>query len=219
MGACLAMIPRFSPSVVLETVQREGVTIFLGVPTMYHALLNHPDRNNYDVTSLRICVSGGASLPLEVLSGFEEAFGCTLIEGYGLSETAATGTLGRPEQARRVGSIGPAIEGVEIKLVDGRGDEVEVGVVGELVMRGFNLMKGYWNLAGATAEAIRDGWFHTGDLARTDDEGNFYIVDRKKGADHPGWLQRLSAGDRRGPVRASRRPRGSSDRRLRPGAG
>ena len=133
VGACLAMIPRFTPSVVLETVQREQVTIFLGVPTMSHALLNYPERDAYDASSLRICVSGGASLPIEVLTGFEDAFGCTVIEGYGLSETAATGTLGRPDRPRRAGSIGPAIEGVEIKLVDDHGAEVAPGAVGELV--------------------------------------------------------------------------------------
>jgi long-chain acyl-CoA synthetase len=179
-GACLVMIPRFTPRTVLEAVQRDGVTIFLGVPTMYHALLNFPERDAYDTSSLRICVSGGASLPSEVLFGFEQAFGCTVIEGYGLSETAATGTLGRPDRPRRPGSIGPVIEGVEVRLVDDHGKDVPAGAIGELVMRGFNLMKGYWDLPGATAEAIRDGWFHTGDLARVDEEGNYYIVDRKK---------------------------------------
>jgi long-chain acyl-CoA synthetase len=174
-GACLALVQRFDPGLVLETVERRRVTIFEGVPTMYAALLHHRNRVNHDASTLRLCVSGGAALPVEVLRGFEEAFGCLVLEGYGLSETSPVASFNHPERERKAGSIGTPVAGVEMKLI-----EAEDGV-GEIAIRGHNVMKGYWQRPEATAEAIdADGWFRTGDLARVDDDGFFFIVDRKK---------------------------------------
>jgi long-chain acyl-CoA synthetase len=126
-------------------------------------------------------VSGGASLPVELLHGFERSFGCTILEGYGLSETSPIASFNHPDRERKPGSIGTPIAGVEMKLVDDAGGEVDRGEVGEIVIRGHNVMKGYWRKPDATAEAISaDGWFRSGDLAVMDDDGYFFIVDRKK---------------------------------------
>jgi long-chain acyl-CoA synthetase len=180
--ACLTLIPRFRPEKVLEIIQRDRVNVFEGVPTMYIALLNHPEAASYDVSSLRLCASGGAALPVEVLRGFEAAFGCIVIEGYGLSETSPVACFNHPGRERKPGSIGTPIEGVEMKVIDDeRGEEVAQGEVGEIVIRGHNVMKSYWRRPDATAEAISaDGWLRTGDLARVDEDGYFFIVDRKK---------------------------------------
>ncbi len=179
-GACLSLIPRFDPVKALEICERDRVTIFLGVPTMYGALLHTAGRERYDTSSLRICVSGGSALPVELLHGFEEAFGCAVLEGYGLSETSPVASFNHLDRERKPGSIGTPIAGVEMKLVDEDGNDVADGEVGEIVIRGPNVMKGYWNRPDATAEAIVDGWFHSGDLAREDEDGYFFIVDRKK---------------------------------------
>ena len=179
-GACLALLPRFDPGEALEIISREKVTIFEGVPTMYAALLHHPDRGQADVSSLRVCVSGGAALPLEILRGFEDAFGCPILEGYGLSETSPVASFNHPGRPRKPGSIGTPVAGVQMRVVDDAGAEVPQGEVGEVAIRGHNVMKGYWRDPDATAAAIPDGWFRTGDLARVDEDGYFYIVDRKK---------------------------------------
>jgi long-chain acyl-CoA synthetase len=180
-GAGVTLLPRFDADAALEILERDRVTVFMGVPTMYNALLNHPERERFDVSSLEVCVSGGASLPVEVLHGFEQAFGCTILEGYGLSETSPVASFNHPDRERKPGSIGTPIEGVEMKLVGAHGEDVHNGDVGEIVVRGHNVMKGYWRKPDATAEAISaDGWFSTGDLARMDDDGYFFIVDRKK---------------------------------------
>jgi long-chain acyl-CoA synthetase len=180
VGACLTLVPKFDPVEALETIQRDGVTHFYGVPTMYGALLHHPERESYDTSTLRQCITGGASMPVEVLRGFEEAFGAIVLEGYGLSETSPVSSSNHPGMERKPGSIGTPLEGVEMKVVDEDDDEVAQGEVGEIVIRGDNIMKGYWQRPDATEEAMRGGWFHTGDMARTDEEGYFYIVDRKK---------------------------------------
>ncbi|RZU75974.1 long-chain acyl-CoA synthetase [Micromonospora kangleipakensis] len=174
-GACLALVRRFDAHAVLDTVHHHRVTIFQGVPTMYVALLAHPERAKFDVSSLRMCASGGAALPVEVIRAFEAEFGCIILEGYGLSETSPIASFNHADRERKPGSIGTAIAGVEMALRD-----VENGV-GEIVIRGHNVMKGYWRRPDATAEVIdADGWFRSGDLARMDDEGYFFIVDRKK---------------------------------------
>jgi long-chain acyl-CoA synthetase len=156
------------------------VTIFLGVPTMYGAMLHAPDREKYDTPSLRVCVSGGSAMPVELLKGFEDAFGCDILEGYGLSETSPTASFNQLGQERKPGSIGTPVPGVEMKLLDEDGNEVADGDVGEIVIKGPNVMKGYWNKPDATEEAIVDGWFHSGDLAKRDEDGYYFIVDRKK---------------------------------------
>jgi long-chain acyl-CoA synthetase len=179
-GACLTLLPRFDPGKALEVIQRDRVTVFEGVPTMYVALLNHPGRGGYDTSSLRACVSGGAALPVEVLRDFEDAFSCIILEGYGLSETSPVASFNHPDRERKPGSIGTPIEGVEMRVVDPLGADVATGEVGEIAIRGHNLMKGYWRREQATREAVPDGWFRTGDLARQDEDGYFFIVDRKK---------------------------------------
>jgi long-chain acyl-CoA synthetase len=180
VGATLTLLPKFDPGEALEIMQRDGVTHFYGVPTMYGALLHHPGREDYDVSSLRICITGGASMPVEVLRGFEEAFGCELLEGYGLSETSPVSSTNHPGRPRKPGSIGTPLREVEMKVVDENDEEVPQGEVGEIVIRGHNVMKGYWQRPDATEEAMRGGWFHTGDMARVDEDGYFFIVDRKK---------------------------------------
>jgi long-chain acyl-CoA synthetase len=179
-GACMTMIPRFEPGKALEIIQRDGVTLFEGVPTMYHAMLHHPERERYDVSSLRTCVSGGSAMPVEVMRGFEKAFGCVVLEGYGLSETSPVASFNHLDREHKPGSIGTPIHGVEMKVVDEDDNELPPGEVGEIVIRGHNVMKGYWNRPDATAEVMRDGWLHTGDMARVDEDGYFFIVDRKK---------------------------------------
>jgi long-chain acyl-CoA synthetase len=157
------------------------VTVFEGVPTMYSALLHLPERERFDVSTLRLCVSGGAALAAELLRGFERAFGCVILEGYGLSETSPVACFNHPHRARKPGSIGTPIEGVEMRLVDADRRESGPGEVGEIAIRGHNVMKSYWSRPDATAEAIdADGWFYSGDLARVDEDGYFFIVDRKK---------------------------------------
>jgi long-chain acyl-CoA synthetase len=178
-GACLTLVERFTPEKVLEVLQRDRVTVFEGVPTMYVALLGAPDAGRYDVSALRLCVSGGAALPVEVMRGFERSFGCVVLEGYGLSETSPVASFNHPDRPRKAGSIGTPIAGVEMRLVDESGRDVPAGGTGEIAIRGHNVMKGYWRRPDATAEAIPDGWFRSGDLARTDDDGYYFIVDRR----------------------------------------
>jgi long-chain acyl-CoA synthetase len=176
----LTMVPRFDPAKVLEVIERDRATTFGGVPTMYAALLHHPEREQRDVSSLDLCVSGGAPMPVEVLRGFDEAFGAKVLEGYGLSETCGMGTFNTPDRERKPGSIGVPIGGTEVRLVDDSGQDVPRGEPGELVMRGPFVMSGYWNRADATDEVMRDGWLHTGDVATVDEDGYYFIVDRRK---------------------------------------
>jgi long-chain acyl-CoA synthetase len=180
VGACLTLVPKFDPGEALATMQRDRVTHFYGVPTMFGALLHHPERESFDTSALRTCITGGASMPVEVLRGFEDAFGAVVLEGYGLSETSPVACSNHPDRERKPGSIGTPIEGVEMKVVDENDEEIAQGEVGEIVIRGHNIMKGYWQRPDATAEAMRGGWFHSGDMARIDEDGYFYIVDRKK---------------------------------------
>ncbi|MBO0767299.1 MAG: long-chain fatty acid--CoA ligase [Solirubrobacterales bacterium] len=179
-GGMLTLIPRFDPAKALEIIQRDKVQVFEGVPTMYGAMLNLPSHEQYDTSTLEICASGGAALPVEVLKGFQEAFNCKVLEGYGLSETSPVATFNHPEREQKPGSIGTPIEGVEVKLFDEQDHEVPAGEVGEIVVRGHNVMKGYLNRPEATEKAMRGGWFHTGDMATQDQDGYFFIVDRKK---------------------------------------
>ena len=180
VGATLALLPRFDPAEALRMIAAERVTVFEGVPTMYVAMLAAADRCDVDVSTLRVCVSGGAAMPVEVLRAFEDRFGCAVLEGYGLSETSPAVCFNHPDRVRKVGSIGTPIDGVQVRVVDDDGNDVPVGTPGEIQVRGHNVMKGYWNLPDATEAAIKDGWFCTGDIGRVDDDGFYYIVDRKK---------------------------------------
>lgn len=179
-GASLALIPRFDPQAAAEVIEKERVTVMQGVPTMYAAILGHPRSNGMDASSLRTCVTGGSAMPLEVMRAFEDKLGCVILEGYGLSETSPVASFNMPDRERKPGTIGIAIPGCEMRCVDEDGASVAVGEIGEIAIRGDNVMKGYWRNPEATAEAIPDGWFRTGDLATMDDEGYFTIVDRKK---------------------------------------
>jgi long-chain acyl-CoA synthetase len=179
-GGCLTLLPRFEPAKALEIIERDRVTILLGVPTMYTALLHAPERESVDMSTLKLCVSGGAAMPVEVLRGFDTAFGCKVLEGYGLSETCGMASFNRPDRECKPGSIGLPVEGVDMKVVDEDGAELPQGEVGEIVMRSPHVMKGYFGRADATAEVMRDGWFRTGDMAYIDEEGYLFIVDRKK---------------------------------------
>jgi long-chain acyl-CoA synthetase len=147
---------------------------------MYAAMLNAPDAGSYDVSSLRTCISGGSAMPVEVMKKFEDTFGCMVLEGYGLSETSPVASFNQPHLERKPGSIGVPVRGVDMRVVDDNGEVVDDGEVGEIAIRGDNVMKGYWGREEATTEAIRDGWFRSGDMAKKDEEGYFYIVDRKK---------------------------------------
>ncbi|MGW1884607.1 long-chain-fatty-acid--CoA ligase [Streptomyces sp. NPDC001970] len=179
-GACLTLLPRFDAGRALEMLVRDRVTVFEGVPTMYAALLAHPSRSSAHREHLRLAASGGAAMPVEILHAFEEAFDCPLLEGYGLSETSPVATFNRPEGPRRAGTIGVPIEGVRIRIQDDAGREVPDGRPGEVAISGHNIMKGYWNRPDATAEAIQDGWFRSGDLGVRDPDGLIRIVGRKK---------------------------------------
>jgi long-chain acyl-CoA synthetase len=180
-GSTVTMLPRFDPEKALEIIERDRVTVFQGVPTMYNALLHAERADSTDATCLRICMSGGAAIPVELIRAFEDKFGCAILEGYGLSETSPVASFNHPDVGRKPGSIGTPIRGVEMQVWDDDGNELPQGEVGEIVIRGHNIMKGYWERADATAAAIdADGWFRTGDMAKIDEDGFFFIVDRKK---------------------------------------
>jgi long-chain acyl-CoA synthetase len=176
----LTLLPRFEPAKALEIIERDKVNSFAGVPTMYSALLHDDSRDKFDSSSLDLCVSGGSAMPVELLHGFDEAFGAKILEGYGLSETTGMGSFNLPDRERKPGSIGLPVGGTEFRLVDDDGNDVPKGERGEIAMRGPFVMKGYWDKPDATADTIKDGWFHTGDIGEVDDDGYYFIVDRKK---------------------------------------
>lgn len=184
LGQTLTLLPRFDADAALAIMDRDDVTIFAGVPTMYWAILNHPDAQKYDLDkiakNLRLCFTGGASMPVEVMKDFEAKYGVEILEGYGLSETSPLATFHRLGLERKPGAVGPAVWGVTVKVFDEEGNEVPTGELGEIVIRGHNTMKGYYNKPDATAKAFRTGWFHTGDIGRMDEDGYVYIVDRVK---------------------------------------
>lgn len=183
-GSTLVLVPRFDPGVVLDLMVKEQVNFFSGVPTMFWALLNYAQQKAIDTApiaeNLLLCSSGGASLPVEVLHGFEKTFNVKILEGYGLSETSPVATFNACDLPRKPGSIGLPVFGTDVRLVDDQDQDVPAGEMGEIIIRGHNVMKGYYKKPDATAEAMRNGWFHTGDIARMDEEGYFYIMDRKK---------------------------------------
>ena len=178
-GGTFTLLPRFSPAEAFEIMQRDRVTLFAGVPTMYFALLHHegaPAR----VPSLRWCLAGGAPLPVEVMKAFEEKFGVEILEGYGLSETSPVASFNMPGRTRTPGSIGYPVWGVEMAILDDKDRPLPDGERGEIAIRGHNIMKGYWKRPEATAETMRSGWFHSGDIGIRDPNGSYRIVDRVK---------------------------------------
>lgn len=179
-GATILIAPRFSPKEIFDLAREYEATVFAGVPTMYNFLYQYPEANPDDFKSLRLCISGGASLPVALLTNFEKKFNVTVSEGYGLSEASPVTCFNPLDRPRKAGSIGTSILHVENKIVNELGEELPVGEVGELIVSGPNVMKGYYKMPEESAAAIREGWLYTGDLARMDEEGYFYIVDRKK---------------------------------------
>jgi long-chain acyl-CoA synthetase len=183
-ASTLVLLPRFDAKAALQLMQSEEITFFAGVPTMYWGLLSALD-DSVDVEriarNLRVCVAGGSSLPVEIIRDFKKRFGVDIKEGYGLSETSPVATFNPPDREPKPGSVGTPIWGVELKLIDPAWNEVTgIDEVGEIAIKGYNIMKGYLDRPDATAEAIRDGWFRTGDLAKRDEDGYYYIVDRSK---------------------------------------
>ena len=183
-GNRVVLLPRFDAKQTLDAMVREKVNFWVGVPTMYWALLKYVDENGYDIShiadNMKVCTSGGAPMPVEVMLEFQEKFGVRVLEGYGLSETSPLATFNHFEKPSKPGTVGQAIFGVEVKCFDDDDNEVACGERGEVVIRGTNVMKGYYKRPEATAEAFRNGWFHTGDIGVMDDEGYLSIVDRKK---------------------------------------
>jgi long-chain acyl-CoA synthetase len=175
-GATLALLPSFDPGRVLEMVAAERVTVFEGLPAMYAAMLGAAAGRDLDFGSLRVCISVGAAMPVEVLRKFEDEFDWTVLEGYGLPETSGVACSNHPGGIRKVGSIGTPIDGVQMRVVDEHATEVPTGTPGEIQVRGHNVMKGYWNLPEATANAVVGGWFSTGDIGLVDEHGYFFVI-------------------------------------------
>ncbi len=183
-GNRVVLLPRFDPKTTLETMVREKVHFWVGVPTMYWAILKYIEETGFDISeiskNLKVPTSGGAPMPVEVMKDFEKVFGLRILEGYGLSETSPLACFNHFEKPSKPGSVGQPIFGVEVKCFDDDDKEVPRGERGEVVIRGTNVMKGYYKRPEATAEAFRGGWFHTGDIGVMDEEGYLAIVDRKK---------------------------------------
>jgi len=184
VGATAILMPRFDAAGVLGLMDEHKITVFAGVPTMYWGLNSYLDQNNYDISAIKKtikgCLSGGASLPIPVLEKFEKHFDVGILEGYGMSEGSPVVTFNQYDVGRKPGSIGTPVWGVQVKLVDEKGDEVATGEKGELLYKGHNVMKGYYNNPQATAQTIKNGWLHSGDIAMKDEDGFYYIVDRTK---------------------------------------
>ena len=177
----VVLLPRFEALAALEAIERHRVTFFAGVPTMYFGLLHHPGAERFDLSSLRVCASGGAPMPVEVMQRFDAKYGTNILEGYGLSETSPVACVNPKGRAKKPGSIGMPLYGVEMRLVREDGGVIhECGVPGELCIKGHNIMKGYYKRPDATAAAIKGGWFSSGDVATRDEDGYYRIVDRKK---------------------------------------
>ena len=181
-GGTVIIVPRFELKSALNIVRKYRPTIFHGVPTMYVAFNNAPKVERYGFHSLRVCMSGGAALPVEVQQKFERLTGGRLVEGYGLTEASPVTHVNPPDGSSKAGSIGIPIPGTEVRIMDPETGERElpVGEIGELVIRGPQVMKGYWQKPKETAGVLRNGWLYTGDIAKKDSENYFYIVDRKK---------------------------------------
>jgi long-chain acyl-CoA synthetase len=181
-GAMIIVLPRFEIKGFLKALKKHRPTMLPGVPTLFVALVNHPRLPEYDLSSLWACISGSAPLPLEVRDRFEALTGCRILEGYGLTEASPVTHINPIEGLRPPGSIGLPMSSTEARIVDQESDtrELPPGEVGELILRGPQVMSGYWQNPQETALALRHGWLYTGDLARMDEAGYFYIVERKK---------------------------------------
>ena len=177
-GSTFGLLPSFDPLRALEIVAAQHVTVIEAAATVYTDMLAASDDRGMDFGSLRVCISGGRAMPEDVRRRYEERFGCLLLEGYGPSDLAPAACFNRPGKLRKVGSVGPPLSGVQMRVVDQRGNEVPVGTTGELQVRGHNVMKGYWSQPEATAAAIVGGWLCSGDAGYVDEDGYVYLVDR-----------------------------------------
>ncbi len=180
LGAHIVLLPRFSPGEVMQAFGAYRITVFAGVPAMYGVLLNMRDDPSFDLSSLQLCVTGGAPCPPVAIQEFKRRFGASLIEGYGPTEASPVVSVNPPHGVQKIGSVGPPVPGVELSIANDEGSKLAPGEIGEVCVRGPNVMMGYWGAPEATAETIVDGWLFTGDMGHMDEDGYLYIVDRKK---------------------------------------
>ncbi len=180
LGAEIFIIDKFLPETVLKTIQEKSITFFAGVPTMYSALLNVKNKDEYDLSHLNLCISGGAAMPQQIMEDFEKTFKVKILEGNGPTETSPVAYVNPVDGVRKSGSVGLPIPETEVKIVDENDNELPIGEIGEIIVKGEHVMKGYYKMPDATEKALRGGWLHTGDLGKMDQDGYVYIVDRKK---------------------------------------
>jgi long-chain acyl-CoA synthetase len=180
VGASMVLMERFTLDGVMAAIDREKVTYIAAVPRVFLGMLLLNKTDAADLSSLKLCITGGAPMPPEFIPQFEERFGVKIMEGYGLTEASPVCSFSRVNMPQKPGSIGIAVPGAEVKVVDDNDQELPQGEVGELVVKGYNVMKGYYGDPEATAEVIRAGWLHTGDLAKIDEGGYIFITGRKK---------------------------------------
>lgn len=180
LGAEIVIIDRFLPEKVLKTIQEKNVTFFAGVPTMYSALLNVKNKNNYDLSHLNLCISGGAAMPQQTMEDFEKTFNVKILEGNGPTETSPVAYINPVDGERKSGSVGLPIPETRVKIIDENDNELDIGEIGEIAVQGEHVMKGYYKMPQETEKTLRGGWLHTGDLGKMDTDGYVYIVDRKK---------------------------------------
>lgn len=179
-GNASVLIPQYSPRKFLKTIKDNGVTLVLAIPTQYlHLMMAAKRRKPAELPELKFCISGAAPLPLKVIEAFKEIFGASIIEGYGMTESTSAVAVNPPEGIKE-GSIGIPCPGIEMKVVDDEGKELETGKTGEIVIKGDVVSKGYYNLPEETNETFKDGWLHSGDIGYKDEDGYFFITDRKK---------------------------------------
>jgi long-chain acyl-CoA synthetase len=180
LGASVVLMERFTLDSIFKAIEKEKVTYVAAVPRLFMGMIFHDKADQYDVSSLKFCVTGGSAMPPEFIPLFKEKFGVPLVEGYGLTEASPVCSLSRLEMTVKPGSIGIPIPGVQARIVDNAGRELPSGDIGELLIKGDNVMKGYYKDAEKTAQVIKDGWLHTGDLARIDADGYIFLTGRMK---------------------------------------
>jgi len=179
-GGSFSLLPRFEPEAAFKIIERDAITLFAGVPTMYFALLHFPEADAHDISSLKLCMTGGAPMPVEVMNAWEKKYGVAVLEGFGLSETSPVASFNVVGKPRKAGSIGYPVWGVDLAIMDDNDLPLADGERGEICIRGHNIMSGYLNRPEATKEAMKSGWFHSGDIGYRDEDGCYWIVDRKK---------------------------------------
>ena len=179
-GGTISLLPRFEPAAAMEIIESHDITLFAGVPTMYFALLIFPEADQHDVSSLELCLTGGAPMPVEVMNSWEEKYGVAILEGFGLSETSPIASFNVVGKPRKAGSIGYPVWGVDMAIMNDNDEPQADGERGEICIRGHNIMSGYLNRPEATKETMKNGWFHSGDIGYRDEDGCYWIVDRKK---------------------------------------